>query len=420
MKTNNPKRIYILCGDATYNKGDRGNLWAQIKLLKNYFPKAKITVDSYRPQQDKNWYDAKVIKRGLLLNWQQIKNIKKSDFVVWGGGALLTDNASRIKIPYWFFIIFFIRFILQKHIMTWAQGLIIDTSLGKFFGRLTFNMTDLITVRDNNSYAALKRLKVKPPHFKTADPAVLIQPGTPQQGRDILKKEQIPFETKPIFAIAGTFCSFHYDPKDLIPYMIAQPLGLRKRTENQTVLSIKTSLSKLADKLIEDYDCNVLFLPTYPAPWEKDLETFKEIAQISSHQDRIFCLQNDTYSPQEYLSLWNFFNFVVTIPMHHGIFSTVMNVPCVAFDYEVKVKDFFKSINAANRILDINILLKNKDLDEVTKVIDATIKNWKSLSATSQAKLNNLKTEAQNNANYLKKWLRHESLTQLSNQLCVE
>ena len=123
-----PKRFVILCGDATYNRGDRGNLTSQLDLIRTQFPDAHITVDSFRPEVDKHWYEAEVLSRSLKSWRSHLKAILRADAVIWGGGALLVDHSSRIKIPYWTVRIALIK-CLRKPVMVWAQGMIIKTRL---------------------------------------------------------------------------------------------------------------------------------------------------------------------------------------------------------------------------------------------------------------------------------------------------
>lgn len=394
--------IYILCGDATYNRGDRGNLCAQIDLLRSRFPDAHIVVDSYRPECDRVWYNAEVIRRGLFLSLEQIKKLRKADVVVWGGGALLADNASRIKIPYWVLVIGFIKWVLRKPIMVWAQGLVIDTKMGATLSKVLFNWTDLITTRDENSFKTLQRIgATRQQHFMTADPAVLVQASSPKVGRHILETEGVKNDGKPLFVITNTFCPFHYNKDDIIPYMIARPLGLRRHREQSALAPLMDALSRIADLLIKKYDCKMLFIPTYPAPWENDVKYFQDISKRATHRDRIFILKGDSYSPNDYLSLWHHFDFVLTIPLHHSIFSTAMKVPCVNLYYESKGLDFFRAIDAKDRMLDVNCLYEKDGPERVLEIIDYTVSNWDSLLVRTRTRFETIQDRARQNADHL-------------------
>ncbi len=95
-----PTRICILCGNAAHNRGDRANLSAQISLLRTRLPDADITVCSDRPDIDKSWYGVTIVPRGMPCSLRLFHALKKADVVVWGGGALIADNAGRLLIPY--------------------------------------------------------------------------------------------------------------------------------------------------------------------------------------------------------------------------------------------------------------------------------------------------------------------------------
>lgn len=403
--------IYILCGDATYNRGDRGNLSAQTDLLQSRFPGARIIVDSYRPEVDQAWYHAEVIRRGTFLSLEQIRHLREADVVVWGGGALVADNASQIKIPYWIVVIGLIKWVLRKPVMAWAQGLVIGTRLGTHLGRRVLNWADLITVRDENSFETLRRIgATRRAHFMTADPAVLVRASSPEVGRRILEAEGITMNGRSLFAITNTFCPFHYDARDILPYMIARPLGLRRGRGEESVQLLKTALAHIADALIEKYDCHVLLIPTYPAPWEKDLEHFQDVARMAAHSEHISCLTGDTYSPHDYLALWHHFNLVVTIPLHHSIFSTVMEVPCVNLYYEPKGCDFFTAIDAKDRLLDVNILYEDDGPELVVQTVDYTLSNWDSLLARTRPRFKAIQDRARQNADHLASLLEEREL----------
>lgn len=397
-----PLTIYILCGDATYNRGDRGNLSAQTDLLRERFPGARIIVDSFRPGVDQEWYRTEVIRRGLLLSAEQIRFLRAADVVVWGGGALVTDNGSRIKIPYWAVIIGFIKWVLRKPIMAWAHGLVINTQLGARFGRLALNWADLITVRDENSFQTLERIgATRPPHYLTADPAVLVRASSAGIGRRILAAEDVPTDGRPLFVIANTFCPFHYNSRDVLPYMIAWPLGLRSRRGEHRLQPLKNALARITDLLIDYYDCHVLFIPTYPAPWEEDLKHFQDVAYMAAHSEHISCLRGDTYSPHDYLALWHHFDLVVTIPLHHAIFSTVMEVPCVNLYYEPKGRDFFTAIDAKDRLLDVDLLFRQDGPELLLRTVDYTLSNWDSLLTRTRPLFKAVQARARQNADHL-------------------
>src|SRR5690606_27767209 len=163
-------------------------------------PNATLVVDSSRPEIDRHWYDAVILRRGIIPNAEQRYWLKKADIVICGGGALLADNSCRLLVPYWFFLLAYVKKILRKPLMVWANGLVLETSLGQLLAKHALNFADCITVRDIGSYNLCKMLGVSSPYEQTADPAMLLSPGPKEDGEAILKAEGIPMD-RPIFCI---------------------------------------------------------------------------------------------------------------------------------------------------------------------------------------------------------------------------
>jgi len=409
MQSKSTLHIHILCGDSTYNRGDRANLASQINLLQTHFPGSRITTSSYRPEVDQDWYPAEFVRRKLPLSRDEIKCLRQADVIVWGGGALLIDNASRVKILYWNFVIGFVKIILRKPVMAWAHGVIFNTKLGLAAGRNVLNWVDLITVRDQNSLDAIERARVtKTPYHLTADPAVLFTPDDPATGAKILQSEGIDYLERSIFAIACTFTALHNKPNRLIPYMIAKPLGLVKE-DHETLNKAKSALNDLATQLIEKYNCQVVFFPTYPAPWENDNKYFEDIVEMSEYGEQVTYLKYDNYSPNEYFAIWHHIKAIISIPMHHAIISTTMGVPCLNLFYEPKGRDFFRAIHAEERMMSVERLYE-EGAEVVVKQVDSMLENWDMLSTQSIPYFQDVQDQAMGNITYLKQLLKERGL----------
>lgn len=371
MKDRIKRKILILCGDATYNRGDRGNLASQIDLLKEHFPDYEIVCDSYLPERDAKWYAIHIIPRGIKAFWIQLKEIITADVVVWGGGALLTDNASCIKIPYWCFRILFIKLILRKKVMAWAHGIIVQTSLGALFARWVLNAVDIITVRDQNSFDNVRQIGI--PHeriFLTADPAVLLKPASKEIGKEIIKSQGIPLEEgRPIISIPISFCSFHYNPGALIPHMYAVSLGIKKEWDSPLIKTLVCNLAEFCDHLVETYNASVLLIPTYVAPWEKDEFYLHEVRKKTKNTKDIYVFQGDEYEPKKYVSMFYYFSLVISVPMHHNFFSLVTGRPCINLYYEPKGKDFYEALGAKEWMFPIHDFCKSGGVEKLKQKV---------------------------------------------------
>lgn len=370
--------FYILCGNAAYNRGDRGNLSAQIALLRSRYPGSGITVGSYRAEVDRLWYDADVVPRGFFFSRSAWKALKQADIVLWGGGALIADNGCRLLVPFWWLQLFVIKRILQKPVIAWAQGVITQTRMGRRIGRKAFALCDRITVRDAGSLARIRAMGIiTPAHMQTADPAVLLTSEGVRACESILQGEGIPLRDRPLFIIAPTFWPFQQQATDILPYMLAKRLGLRRHRETSpAITSYMRELSMLARTLADTCNADVLFVPVYPNAFWPDVTLLEKVAQQSERPDNVFVLRHDDYAPEEYLSLWHKAACTVSTSLHHGIFSHVMDCPCVMISYEPKCHEFAAAVGTADRMVDLETFCNEGGSQTVVRSLQQTLREW--------------------------------------------
>lgn len=398
--------IYILCGNAAYNRGDRGNLLTQLCLLHKAFPNTQIVIDSYRPEVDQRWYDALVLKRGVFLTLEQWRYLKRADVVVWGGGALIADNSCRTIIPYWLVVITLIKVILRKPVMAWAHGLVVETKLGAVLARLTLNQVDMITVRDKDSLLTLQKIgATKPPHYLTADLGLLIKPSSRAVGESLLSEAGVPVVgNRKLVAICPTFWTFYHNKKDIIPFMFARKLGLRKMRRKQEVKQYKSALIRLINTVIERQQADVILMPRYPTDLWDDLYHLEDVCQQSKYKDHVFMYKDDKYPPQDYLAMWRVFDLVISVALHDTLFAIALDRPCVQLFYEPKGKDLVKQLGASKYMCDWSALFTSDGIDRILKLVDYALEN-KSDGQARRAR-SRLRRRAGLNVKYLRKLLR--------------
>lgn len=412
QKLTHRMRIYILCGNAAFNKGDRGNLDAQIKLLQKHFPKAELILDSYRAEIDRSWYNAKVLRRGAFLSWEQIKGLAKADVVVWGGGALIADNSFRLLIPLWMAIIAFIRFVLRKPVIAWAHGVVLETKLGRVLARHIYSWIDVITVRDKNSLEAVRRLgNIGTPVHLTADPAILIQPLSPQVGAKVLSDFKIEIcKSKRLFAISPTYWPIYHQSTDIFPMMLSRYIPIKRELNVHVLRQFNESLLRLVDNIVEKFQARVILLPRYPTePW-KDVQYLQTIAKRSKYPEKVYVFDRDSYSPETYLAAYHHFDFVISNALHDAIFATALDLPCIKLYYEPKGADFFRSINSEDRMLDWKCLFEPDGVEQIINRVDYTLRNWKSLLPNIQEGKIRLQRDAAANAFHLNELVNSQGI----------
>jgi polysaccharide pyruvyl transferase WcaK-like protein len=390
-------KIYILCGNAAYNRGDRANLTAQIRLLKEKFPEADITLDSFRPEVDKAWYGVRVLKRGWFLTFEQMRYLKNADHVIWGGGALVADNACKVLVPWWFLVIAFVRFVLGKRVVAWAHGVVLETRLGRSFAKQVYRITNELSFRDPHSYETVRALLPSRKMTLTADAVACIQVGEAAEGSRVLQSAGIILKhDRPVFGFALTFWPFYSSRHDLIPYM------LWPRFRKKTLYSLarhNQGVSKVIRGLIEKYDAQILLMPRYPCePW-KDIRYLKEIARHSKHPERVHVFENDEHPPERYFSILHHVDCLIATAMHDAMVATLMEKPCVNFYYEDKGREFFEAMGLLGHTAPWDCLFD--DSGKVIAKVETRLKNWKSGVPALKVKTQEFQQRAKRNLELL-------------------
>jgi polysaccharide pyruvyl transferase WcaK-like protein len=328
------------------------------------------------------------------LSREQREGLKRADLVVWGGGALLADNACRTLVPFWFLVITYVKLVLRKPVVTWAHGLVLNTRLGRLLARRTLEMTDSITVRDANSLEAAVNCGVPRERVrKTADPAITLAPGPTSAGRKILADLGISL-TRPVFVISPTFWHLYHKSNDIIPYIFAQRLRGRARRNQDEFTRYCAGLSGIVDRCVAR-GADVLFLPRYPCPPWKDVELLQEIA--AGRPDRVFVLTRDDYPPADYFAIFRVASLVISVALHDAMFAISQLTPCLNLYYEPKGSDFYREIGLDEFAPPWTEMLSEEGLARIDLLITRLLEEWPQRRTTVAAARQRLVTAASAN-----------------------
>lgn len=342
------------------NAGDEAMLAAMIDVLTEFDPQARITVISGNPEDTKKRHGVDSVHRFHLPHISRA--LMKCDLLISGGGSLLQDVTSRRSLYYYLSIVAMAKS-FGKPVMLYAQGIgPLRAVSARRAMRLISNRVDVITVRDEGSRRELSRLGVTRPHIEvTADPVLAIHQANLSLGKTILAKSGVS-EKKPIIAFAVR----EWDAKN----------------------DYKKALAMTTDRIIEELDAQVLYLPMqYPC----DVEAAKRIRNKSRHKNAIFL--EDEYTTTELLSLVGNVDLLIGVRLHALIFAGVMEVPMIGISYDPKIDRFMESIGdecaASLETLTSDVLM------------DAIYAKWQTRSAVdtkTQQAIRGLRTLAERNA----------------------
>lgn len=293
------------------NAGDEAMLAAMLEVFTELDPTVEFTVISTNPIDTAKRHGVRSINWLDLISI--IKALKKADLLISGGGSLL-QNVTSGRSLYYYLAILFLAILVRAPIMLYAQGIgpvlgWLPRKLMQWFG----NHAKLITVRDQESLGELERLNINKPFIKvTADPVLAIHSVEKNIGRHILTKNAV-LLTKPIIGICAR--------------------------EWRGLLNYKKVLADVADKIHNNFDAQIVFIPMqYP----EDVKTARAIA--ASMQSASIVL-DDEYTTSELLSITGNLDMLISIRLHALIFAGVMDVPMIGISYDPKVDRFLHSIN---------------------------------------------------------------------------
>ncbi|WP_295159298.1 polysaccharide pyruvyl transferase CsaB [Selenomonas sp. AE3005] len=303
-------RIVVSGYYGSKNAGDEAMLAAMLEVLGDLDPKLNITVISADPQDTRQRHGVDAIS--WLSFPAIIRELRRADLLISGGGSLLQNVTSRRSLYYYMFIIMLAR-LLGTKVMLYAQG--IGPIIGKVAEKAMCymgNHVDLITVRDQGSLQELARLGIKkPPVSCTADPVLAIHPVDKEVGRAIFK-------------------AYHADG--------AKPvLGISVR-EWQGWRHYKEVLAQVSDMVVRELGARVVFIPMQ---FPDDVRAAESIAALTHEECTVL---KDEYTTSEFLSLVGNMDLMLGIRLHALIFAGVMGVPMLGISYDPKIDRFLSSI----------------------------------------------------------------------------
>ena len=294
------------------NIGDESILKAMISNLKEKIDEVEITVLSQEPKLTMEENNVNSVNR--KNPFKIIREIRKCDLLISGGGSLLQDVTSNRSIMYYLAIIK-IGLLFNKKVMIYSQGVgPINNKINKGFTRRILNKVDFISLRDEDSEQLLKSINVTNKNIIiTADPVIGLKQEELELGSKILKEAGLEEDENPTvgFAIRG-----------------------RKKDRN-----LEDVMARVSDRLIDEIGVNIAFIPFHHG------EDIKVLDQIKSNMNNKATFLSGKYDLVQTLSIMGNLDLLIGIRLHSLIFGAVMNTPLIGISYDPKIEGFMESLN---------------------------------------------------------------------------
>ncbi len=355
------------------NTGDEAILKSMVEAFKEKIPQIKITVLSHSPLQTSQTYQVKAINRLHLI--RIIRCLRNVNLFISGGGGLLQDSTGKGRSILYYLGLILVAKIVKVPVMIYAQGVgPINKKINKLLIKWILNKVNLITVRDNSSKELLENLGVvKPSIYVNSDPVFL------------LKRRCINY----------IIDSYPYI-QELINSANRPLIGVSVREYRSNGPDLKKIFAQVADYLIENYKVKIIFLPF---KFDEDVHISEEILSLMKNQADVLKIKLE---PEELLSLLSQLSLMVGVRLHSIIFSSMANIPFIAFNYDPKVKYFVEDLGLPELLLEINEDISLKNFQEK---IEYVRENNDKIKENLLKKVNNLEEKALANNELVFKFL---------------
>jgi len=344
------------------NTGDEAILKSMVGAFKEKIPQIKIIVLSQSPLQTSQTYQVKAINRLHLIDI--IRNLRDTNLFISGGGGLLQDSTGKGWSILYYLGLIVIAKIIKVPVMIYAQGIgPVNKQINKKLVKWILNKVDLITVRDNPSKELLENLGVvKPSIYVNSDPVFLLKKKNINNVID-----NCPFIQELI----------NSDNRPLI--------GVSVREYKGNGLDSKRIFARTADYLIENYKAKIIF---FPFKFDEDVHISEEILSLMKNQAEVLKIKLE---PEELLSVLSRLSLLVGVRLHSIIFSSMANIPFIAFNYDPKVKYFVEDLGLSKLLLEIDEDISLKNIQEKIEYIR---ENNDKIKDILLKKVNNLEEKA--------------------------
>jgi len=346
------------------NIGDDALLMSIIKDLKEFKPDIKLMILSKVPADTSRDFQVDSINRiNVLRIFRAMKNTKA---FIYGGGNLLQDNTSTRSLFFYLSMVWLAKKLKLK-VMFYANGIgPLKKGLNRMLTKKIMNKVDVITLREELSFAELEHMEIgKPRILLTADAALTVTDGCPNQDEDILQQLGINND-KPLLGISLRKYPYH------------------EKFEHE---KYEIDIARVADHMVSNYGAFPVFIPMqYP----EDLLILENVAAKMHYDSYIVKDKLNVFQTYDLISKMY---MILGMRLHALVFSAIATVPMVGLVYDTKIQGFLDCINQPSAG-DVRLLEYGK-LKELTGQV---WQNREEISRKLAADIPALKEKARENA----------------------
>jgi polysaccharide pyruvyl transferase WcaK-like protein len=368
-RMNSRRSLLLLAGDTDGNIGDRAIVYATCCDFRRLNRELRISIQSGNVDRDGCYFGVDTIPRGLKGLPRLVRDARRCDVILIGGGGLFQDDDSMVKMPYWAMRIAALRAInRRKPIVGYSLGIgPLRKPMSRYFARLAFSCMNIISARDEAGRQIASCLSAKYVHL-VPDPALLMPVAPDSHALKILQENNVPAGKVPIVGVA--IRKWFHQNGSVVPHKYAVKYGLRGipgKGENQKMIRLMASV---LDRLSVAHKAFILFMPTYNVEHEADDRICCEImTQMRSKWTGILRVED----PKNYIAVAKHLNVMLGARMHPTIFSAAAGTNIVGLSYNQKFAGFFDLMGLSDKVLPVEEFVREEKTDTLFDLISKQI-----------------------------------------------
>lgn len=412
-------KILVVNFGGRFNKGGVALVNSMIETLTYFIPECKFTALAH--QANYNQYPIKVIetvgenssfkaglkalnllmaafllmvynKLGIHLNPRNeiLREYVESDAVINTGGDNLTEDYGTLSLAFNLNYLL-IGLILKKPVVVYAESIgPFKGTISRLMANFVLNRVDLITIREEISKENLNKINVNKPHICiTADSAFLLKAVNTTRLTELLKKENITENNRPLVGISISKIISRYGFSDF-----EKP----EEKYNQYV----SVMARTIEYITENLGATVIIVPHVIDPRRNDDRwVADDVCKLISNKSKVISIKED-YTPEELKGIIGHCDLFIGARMHATIASTSMMVPTIGIAYSHKIYGIVgEMLGQKEYILDV----KELTYESLISRIDDVWKNREKIKKELEIKVPQVKERAMLNGKLVKELL---------------
>ena len=309
------------------------------------------------------------------------KIINRADIIINSGGGNLNDIWTYHEL-YPRCIAIIIANILQKNIIITGQGIgPLNNHFARKFLAFSLNKTKLITLRDfEASEAILKKIGVDVPKIQSVgDDAIFLSSSLSKRVEGIIEK-------------------------DIKSSSLKIGIHFRLARYAETNAKLIPMIANLIDRLVEEYDARIVFIPMAYSKTEDDREALLNIYKKLKYKQNVVVI-NAPLDTHETKAVIGRMDYVIGLSYHFIFFALINNVPAIALYnneyYKQKLIGLLKFYNMDDKAVHLN----KHDIGKIPKILNDVMQKRAEIALNLENETKNMESRVMQAVKYIKTML---------------